>query len=571
MSSRTKAEEKVKAELDRVVSELVAGALRWSRTGLAERASLLLQVHGLAVELADEWVQAAARAKGLPVDSPLMGEEWLSGPYSVATSAAALAESVHRLAAGESPVDESQVSMAADGRTRVRVLPASVWDRLLLSGYSAEVWMQEGLAASDVVATAGLAQRDPHHEDGVGVVLGAGNITSIGVLDTLYELLAHNRTVVLKLNPVLDDLQDVLRAVLAPLIEHDAVRVVTGGADVGSYLVHHEDVGHVHITGSIQSHDAIVFGTSDEGARRRAGNKPLLDKPITSELGGVSPTIVVPTRWSARDIDYQAQHVATQRLHNAGHNCIATQVVLVPAAWQRLPEFLHALRHHLDTAPARTPWYPGGKDRVEQAAAAHSRTTRLACNRLLVECDVDEAAEVLTTEYFAPVLAVVRIPGEGSAFLANAAEFANARLSGTLGANVLVHPRVMATMGDAFDDFVASLRYGTIAINAWTAVGYLTARAPWGAYPGHELSNAQSGIGVVHNALLLDRTERTVIRGPFRPMWRSMATGLWHISPRPPWFVTSRTGLDTSRLLVDFVGRPTYGKLPRIFAHALRS
>jgi hypothetical protein len=40
------------------------------------------------------------------------------------------------------------------------------------------------------------------------------------------------------------------------------------------------------------------------------------------------------------------------------------------------------------------------------------------------------------------------------------------------------------------------LRYGTVAINAWTGVGYLTARASWGAFPGHTPTDIHSGVGV---------------------------------------------------------------------------
>ncbi len=38
----------------------------------------------------------------------------------------------------------------------------------------------------------------------------------------------------------------------------------------------------------------------------------------------------------------------------------------------------------------------------------------------------------------------------------------------------------------------------------------------WGGFPGTTLEDAQSGIGVVHNALLLDSPERTLVHGPFR-------------------------------------------------------
>ncbi|WP_281261924.1 aldehyde dehydrogenase family protein [Streptomyces rishiriensis] len=50
------------------------------------------------------------------------------------------------------------------------------------------------------------------------------------------------------------------------------VRVLTGGADVGTYLVHHPKVRHVHMTGSAATHDAIVSVrvTRAPAARRRA-------------------------------------------------------------------------------------------------------------------------------------------------------------------------------------------------------------------------------------------------------------------------------------------------------------
>ena len=82
------------------------------------------------------------------------------------------------------------------------------------------------------------------------------------------------------------------------------------------------------------------------------------------------------------------------------------------------------------------------------------------------------------------------------------------------------------------DQAIADLRYGTIAVNAWTGVGYLTARATWGAFPGHSTTDIQSGRGVVHNALLFERPQKSVVRGPFRPAPRSLAHGELALSPR---------------------------------------
>ena len=187
--------------------------------------------------------------------------------------------------------------------------------------------------------------------------LGAGNIMSIAPLDTLYELIAHNRVVALKLNPITDPLLPVFTKIFAPLIELGAVRVLTGGADVGGYLVTHDRVAHVHMTGSAKTHDAIVWGPGEEGERRRAEGTPLLTKPITSELGGVSPMIVVPGKWSDADIRYQAEHVVTQRIHNAGHNCIAGQSLILSSSWPQRSQFLDAIQANTDGAADAGYWF----------------------------------------------------------------------------------------------------------------------------------------------------------------------------------------------------------------------
>ncbi|MFF2777392.1 aldehyde dehydrogenase family protein [Streptomyces sp. NPDC058052] len=350
------------------------------------------------------------------------------------------------------------------------------------------------------------------------------------------------------------------------------LRIVTGGVDVGSAAVAHRGVSHVHITGSVTSHDVIVFGPGEEGRARQARGEVLLDKPITSELGGVSPTIVIPGKWSKRDLAYQAEHIATQKLHNNGYNCIASQVLVVSSDWEQKDDFLTALREAFTRTITRPAYYPGSDERCSAAVKDHPGTARPvgAGTRVLLEEIPAEGDIAFTEEYFAPVLAVTSLPGQGRDFLARATAFANERLSGTLGANVVAHPRTIRRLGDDFTRFVADLRYGTVAVNAWTGVGYLTARATWGAFPGHTLQDAQSGIGIVHNGLLLDGTERTIVSGPFRPFPRSVLTGQLTLSPRPPWFVTNRTAAVTGRLLTAFAGRPGWSKLPGILASALR-
>ncbi|PVC76125.1 aldehyde dehydrogenase family protein [Streptomyces sp. CS081A] len=557
--------------IDQAVDDLVRGESAWAACGRAKRRELLERMHAATAEHAEAWVRAAVAYKRLPEDSPLIGEEWITGPYPVLTSLGALAASIGALEEGRSPVDGFSFGRAPGGRVSVRVLPHSIWDQLLLNGFSAEVWMPPGVTKETVRGRAGLAQLRPAETNGVGVVLGAGNITSIPVLDVLYELYANNRVVALKLNPVTDGLLDVLRQVLAPLIDLGAVRILTGGADVGSYLVHHPKVSHVHMTGSAATHDAIVFGTGAEGADRKKAGTPLLDKPVTSELGGVSPTIVLPGGWSEADLRYQAEHIATQKLHNGGYNCVASQVVVVSSDWAQKDRFLAHLRAALSDAPVRPAYYPGSDDRVATALASYPGAENIGAGRVLIK-DVDPAdpGPALASEYFGPVLAVLELPGDARRFLDEAVRTANEEFAGTLGVNLIAHPGTIAVLGTALDEAIAALRYGTVALNAWTGVGYLTATATWGAYPGHTLDDVQSGIGVVHNALLLDGPERTVVRGPFHPAPRAILHGKTTLSPKPPWFVTNRTAATTGRLLADFASAPRWTALPKIFASALR-
>ena len=228
----------------------------------------------------------------------------------------------------------------------------------------------------------------------------------------------------------------------------------------------------------------------------------------------MSPIIVLPGSWSKADLKFQAEHVATMRLHNGGYNCIAGQVVVLSAGWPQKDAFVAEIRAALRRAPARRAYYPGSDRRVADACAAYPDAETVGGRVLVSGADEPDlpAAE-----------RVVR-PGAGCHRAARAKDFlgaavrtANDDFAGTLGVNLIAHPRTIKHLGSTFEDALADLRYGCIAVNAWTAVGFLTAAASWGAFPGHTLDDVQSGIGVVHNALLLSDPERTVVRGPFRP------------------------------------------------------
>ncbi|MFB7844118.1 aldehyde dehydrogenase family protein [Microbacterium sp. NPDC056052] len=566
----------VRAPIESAIDDLQKGSAAWSALTVGQRVTLLRGVRRTVSANARAWARAAVRSKQLSDDHPLRGEEWLSGPYATLGALDAYIETLDRIAYGRNPLDGLTIDRTASGQTRVRAFPLEGIDKLLLSGFTGEVWLTPGVTPGDARARAGLAQRTPAPDDGgIGLVLGAGNITSIPVLDVLYELLAHDRVALLKVNPTQDALVPVFEKALAPLIAPGFLRIVRGAGDVGAYLTAHDAFAHVHITGSSPTFDAIVWGTGPQAKRRKREDRPRLKKPITAELGGVSPIIVVPGHWSDEDLRFQAEHVATMRLQNGGHNCIAGQVVLLSRDWAQKDQFLIELRRAYALAPERPIWYPRSDERMAQAADAYPDALVLA-DRLLVEIgEADDPSALEQTEYFAPVLGVEQLSGTGQAFLDAAVAHANEKLQGTLGANVLIDPATEASLGAGFERAITALHYGSIAINTWTAFGFITPTVTWGAFPGNTLADVGSGLGVVHNALLLADVERSVVRGPFRPFPRSASIvrdgGRFTILPKPPWFASSRTAAEVSEGLTRFRAQGGVLALVRTLVQAMRA
>ena len=551
---------------------LAAAKDQWARTSLNERITILESIKDALMGVAGDWARQGASAKGLS-GSPLEGEEWMSGPYALMGACNGLIETLSRMN-GKSFLQDIPLRTLPNGQLAARVTPHSIWDRLLLSGVSAEVWMQEGITKDNLAAHTATAYDTPaeQRQGRVSLVLGAGNIAAIAPLDVFQKLFLEHQVVILKMNPVNEYLAGVLETALAPLIERDALRIVKGGGDVGAWLTEHELVEEIHITGSQATHDMIIWGKGEEGEQRRAAGTPRVDKRITSELGAVCPTIVVPGNWSEADIRFQAEQIATQKLHNSGFNCVACQALLMPRGWDQEDALMRELRDVISQS-ARPTYYPGTEDRLaafRDHASEVDVVSRGHAPELLIN-NLEDHDRFRSNEVFAPAFSVQRLEApDAEQYLRNAIEFANNQLHGTLGANIVIHPDTIRAMGrERFEALLADLHYGTIAINAWTGLGFLNTVCPWGAFPGHTLDDVQSGIGSVHNTFMFDAAERSVVEAPFRPFPRSVANGDWSLLPRPPWFITNTRQHKLGELLTQFEYRPAWHRIPGIFLNAL--
>lgn len=565
------------ADLDQQLQRLADNREKWVKTPVAQRIALLTGVKDCLMPVAQAWAETAARQKGIAAGSPLVGEEWLSGPYTLLGYCNEMISTLSQVQ-GNKHLDSIPLRELPNGQLVARVLPHSIWDHLLLSGVTVDVWMQPG------VTRANLAQNtasiyDPasaHYKTGkLALVLGAGNIASIAPLDVFQKLFCENQVVMLKMNPVNDYLIEFLAPALKPLTDLGVLAIVRGGTDVGQYLCQHPLVQEIHITGAGASHDAIVWGIGEQARANKAAGTPQNTRTITSELGAVCPTIVVPGPWSTADIDFQAQQVATQKLHNSGFNCVACQVLVVAKDWPQKAAFVSQLEQTMAASEGRRLYYPGAKERLAGFAAHNplARTLPRAGAEPVMIAPLDAISDRYSesVEVFSPAMSVTELDAsEPEAFLRAAITYANQRLYGTLGANIVIHPKTIAQIGRArLEEMLVDLRYGTIAINAWTGLGFLTPQAAWGAFPGHTLADVQSGIGFVHNTLMFEKPQRNVVEAPFKPFPRNLLSLSATLLPKPPWFITNRKGAVLGRLLVNFQYRPSWLKIPRIFLNAM--
>ena len=554
---------------DQALAELRGSAQPWFAERPGDLVPLLERLTESLMEHSKDWVAAACAAKRIPDTSPAVGEEWTSIAVT-ARYLRLLAAAMRDLATGQPPSAPSSPHAVAGNRIAVPAFPVDIYDKAAMAGFSVDVWLKPGVSveqANDRQAAAWSGGGSA----GVSLVLGAGNVAAIPITDALDRLFIARHPVLLKMNPVNDYLGPIFEQAFGELVRRGVLRIVYGGADVGQHLVHHADVNDVHVTGSDKTFEAIVFGGGPDGARRKASREPAVDKPVTGELGNVSPVIVVPGPWSEKDLRFQAQNIASMLTNNGGFNCIAVRAIVTSRGWDQRDSLIGGVRNVLRDAPDRYPYYPGARDRWQAFVAAHPDAERLGDDgpecvpwTLIPDLKPDADDEIaFTTEAFNAVVAEVGIDATDTVdFIRQAVTFANERLWGTLGASIIVHPKSLEDPAtkQAVDQAIADLRYGTVAVNHWSAINFLMGASPWGAYPGHTIDDVQSGIGWVHNALMIapDDIEKAVVYGPFR------------MPLKPTWFVTNKAAAKVSRRFAALQADPSWFRLSRVVTAALR-
>ncbi len=554
--------------LDAALATLREHRDEWAELPLRDRRAILQEMRKDFARIASSWAEACCHAEGLLQESDAAAEEWLAGPYLILRNLRLLDEALADIDEVGRPRLPGPVRRQPSGRAVARIFPQSAYDRLFYPGITANAWMEFGVKADEIGKTQAVAYHQEPRPRGVCLVLGGGNVSSIGPMDILYKLFVDNQVVLCKMHPVNAYLGPLLEEGFRALIDWGFLRLAYGGPEVGQYLCEHPGVDKIHITGSDKTVEAIVFGTGEEGARRQRERRPKNGKPVTSELGNVSPVIVVPGPWSEDDLIWQGENIAAMLANNAGFNCNAARLLITHAEWELSRTLLHEVRNSFAVLPTRRAYYPGAADRFAAFCAAHPAADVIGEPEegelpwlFIADVDPNAANEIaFRTEAFCGAMAQTGLSAPSpAAFLAQAVDFANRKVWGTLNATILIHPASLddKEMARAYARALEDLRYGTIAVNVWAAAGYGLVVTPWGAHPGHDLYDIGSGQGFVHNTLMFDRVQKTVIQAPFR------------MRPKPPWFPSHRRALALAKKITDFEAAPSPVKLPGIFWEAL--
>ena len=550
--------------IDRILVTLTAGAARHASRDAAARGRLARECAVGVARVADAWVTAAVAGKRGAASA--VAEETATGPLVtlrlLLITARALAD-IARDGLPQLARPPRLIHSAAGGAARIAVdlLPATaLHDSMIFSGHRAMVRCVDPGGIDAFVRGWRREADERPRSGGVACVLGAGNVTGLSAADALSQIFEYGRAVLLKLHPLHATLQPLLLEAFAPLVEAGLLAVIVGGPEVARKAVASPLVTHVHLTGGQAAFDAVVWGGRDPHA---PGASPVLEKPITCELGNVSPWIVVPGRYTPAELASQADLVAASIVNNTSFNCIATKIVVTCRGWPQRDEFLARIGRRLESLPARPAWYPGAVVAWETITGRRAPDDGSLPWVFRTALDPVRDREWIAREWFVPVAVETAVDADDiESFCIRAGGLVRG-LPGSLAASVTA-PTLPASDRERVELLVEHLEHGVVAVNTWSALAYSLASVPWGGFPGSTLASPRSGIGRVHDPLLLPLVHNAILRAPLAP---------W---PVPPWLPWHPAGGRLARGLVATYaaiarGGQGLGPLVRMLPDVIRS
>ena len=554
-------------EIDQALGVVSAHRQKWVDLPIEDKIALLEQVQRDFRKVWDRWVEYSVEAKGTAARETGNDHDWLEvSPINRLHSALLL--SLNDIRNGQRPTVPGGYRELANGQVAARVFPNSLAHAFAFRNVNIDVWLEPDVTLDEAHANQAEKYFKSDIQGKVALVLGAGNASVLPSSDTFHKLFVDLCVVILKMNPVNSYIGPLMEEAYRVLIEGGFLRIVYGGAEEGNYLVHHEMVDEVHMTGSDRTFDAIVFGPGEEGRERKLAQDPIVDKPIQGELGCITPWIIVPGEWNEAQVKQQAAKMAFWMMRHEGYICFAPRILVLYERWPQRQAFLDALIDALAKVVPIRAYYPGSAETQKSFVKAHPEAIEIGGGledhvpwTVIPGLDPAVSDDIcFRRESFSGLCGEVTLDAKSAPdFIDKAVDFLNKSIWGTLSATIVVDekqsdPELAASVERAIEN----LRYGTVTLNGPGVLGFATMIAPWGGYPGSPIEDIQSGTCKVTNGLMLHRPQKTVVRAPFN--W-------W---PYP--FLSTAKNLDVfSRKLAEFEANPGLSKLPGLFWSALRT
>jgi hypothetical protein len=556
------------SEMDEAINQLNKSKERWIRLDIDKKIQILDQLMVDFNKAAQEWVSLSMQAKVIPENSFGEGEEW----FNIAISNRLIRlykSSLLDIKKNDKPSIPGPISYLQNGQLSVQVFPQTNIDRLLLRGTTCQIIMEPGITENNLVQSQAVIFDQPNPEGRVTLLLGAGNTSFLIPGDILSKLFNEGHVILFKPNPINEYLGPLVEYGFRSLIEPGFMRVVYGGAEQGAYLSHHPLVNELHMTGSHQTFETIVFGPGEEGAKRKAAKKPVLRKRFTAELGNITPVIIVPGNWSESDIQTQGIKIATWLVYNGGFACPAPRLIIQSKNWPHRQALNRAITEGFSRIETRNAFYPGADQIHQRFVSAHPSAMQIGDATdghlpwtFITDVDSSDVNDIcFNDEPFCSILAETALEaGSIPEFIDRAVSFVNNHVWGTLHAIIVIDPTSQknAHISKSLENAVAGLRYGTISINQYPAISYYIGLTTWGGYPGQDIYDIQSGIGFVNNTLMFSNPQKSVLRAPF------------DLSP-DPFVVSTRRAHEFGAKMAAYEAFPSMRQLPSIIWTVLRS
>ena len=514
-----------KLDIDRFISTLRTKSKEFNSISNVQLASMLEETISNIKEVSYFWATICSDNKGT-TKTPAEGEEWLGGPFASVLATQYYIKSL----INDDDLVEGNFN---NSENSYKVFPNNFIERITFPFINAKVYFNKSMSFEDINKFRGFSKRYDI-EPSITLILGAGNFSSIPYLDVLYHLITRRSVILLKLNPVNEYLKPVFEKVFKNFIERGYIIVTNGNINESKYMATHPGINHIHLTGSDKTYEDIVYGRELTGNERRIKTLSKINpKPITSELGNVTPIIIHPGKWSTSDIKYQARKIVTGKLNNNGFNCIAAQVVVLPDGWGHTETLIKYVKYYMNKAKDRKAYYPDSIERLTKLEKdkSYERVNSLSCTTPHLTREIKAYNKYELDEVWSSTIYFRKIAySNAEDYVKKSIDYCNNELWGNLGVSVIIKNHNNKFNKHITNSYIENLKYGTIAINEWAAIGYIIPQLPWGGFPGNKDNDIQSGQSVVHNSMLFESPLKGIVETKFR-ISRLID---------PPWFITNR-------------------------------